>query len=37
MLREAAYYARMAWYYAGAASLEDAGFVTRREDEEAAG
>jgi quercetin dioxygenase-like cupin family protein len=27
----------MAWYYAGAASLEDAGFVTRREDEEAAG
>ena len=27
----------MAWYYAGAASLEDAGFVTRREDEDAAG
>jgi len=27
----------MAWYYAGAASLEDAGFVTRREDDEAAG
>jgi quercetin dioxygenase-like cupin family protein len=27
----------MAWYYAGAASLEDAGFVTRREDEESAG
>jgi len=27
----------MAWCYAGAASLEDAGFVTRREDEEAAG
>jgi oxalate decarboxylase/phosphoglucose isomerase-like protein (cupin superfamily) len=27
----------MAWYYAGAASLEDAGFVTRREDEEEAG
>jgi quercetin dioxygenase-like cupin family protein len=27
----------MAWYYAGAASLEDAGFVTQREDEEAAG
>jgi quercetin dioxygenase-like cupin family protein len=27
----------MAWYYAGAASLEDAGFVTRSEDEEAAG
>lgn len=26
----------MAWYYAGAASLEDAGFVTRREDESAA-
>src|SRR5207342_3216387 len=26
----------MAWYYAGAASLDDAGFVTRREDEEAA-
>ncbi|HEY7691665.1 MAG TPA: cupin domain-containing protein [Gaiellaceae bacterium] len=26
----------MAWYYAGAASLEDAGFVTRREDEESA-
>lgn len=26
----------MAWYYAGAASLEDAGFVTRREDEETA-
>jgi quercetin dioxygenase-like cupin family protein len=25
----------MAWYYAGAASLEDAGFVTKREDEEA--
>jgi hypothetical protein len=23
----------MAWYYAGAASLEDAGFVTRLEDE----
>ena len=23
----------MAWYYAGAASLEDAGFVTKREDE----
>ena len=27
----------MAWYYAGAASLEDAGFVTKREDEEAVG
>jgi quercetin dioxygenase-like cupin family protein len=27
----------MAWYYAGAASLEDAGFVTRSEDEQAAG
>ena len=27
----------MAWYYAGAASLEDAGFVTRREDDEDAG
>ena len=27
----------MAWYYAGAASLEEAGFVTRREDEEAVG
>ena len=27
----------MAWYYAGAASLEDAGFVTRREDDETAG
>ena len=27
----------MAWYYAGAASLEDAGFVTRREDEDATG
>ena len=27
----------MAWYYAGAASLEDAGFVTRREDDEAGG
>ena len=27
----------MAWYYAGAASLEDAGFVTQREDEEVAG
>jgi quercetin dioxygenase-like cupin family protein len=27
----------MAWYYAGAASLEDAGFVTRREDEKAVG
>jgi quercetin dioxygenase-like cupin family protein len=27
----------MAWYYAGAASLQDAGFVTRREDEEAGG
>jgi quercetin dioxygenase-like cupin family protein len=27
----------LAWYYAGAASLEDAGFVTRREDEDAAG
>ena len=26
----------MAWYYAGAASLEDAGFVTRSEDEESA-
>jgi quercetin dioxygenase-like cupin family protein len=26
----------MAWYYAGAASLEDAGFVTKREDEGAA-
>ena len=26
----------MAWCYAGAASLEDAGFVTRREDEEPA-
>ena len=26
----------MAWCYAGAASLEDAGFVTQREDEEAA-
>jgi len=26
----------MAWYYAGAASLEDAGFVTRREDEQGA-
>jgi quercetin dioxygenase-like cupin family protein len=26
----------MAWYYAGAASLDDAGFVTRREDEESA-
>ncbi|HEX5582389.1 cupin domain-containing protein [Gaiella sp.] len=26
----------MAWYYAGAASLEDAGFVTRLEDEETA-
>jgi quercetin dioxygenase-like cupin family protein len=26
----------MAWYYAGAASLEDAGFVTRCEDEEGA-
>lgn len=26
----------MAWYYAGAASLEEAGFVTRREDEESA-
>jgi oxalate decarboxylase/phosphoglucose isomerase-like protein (cupin superfamily) len=26
----------MAWCYAGAASLEDAGFVTKREDEEAA-
>jgi oxalate decarboxylase/phosphoglucose isomerase-like protein (cupin superfamily) len=26
----------MAWYYAGAASLEDAGFVTRAEDEETA-
>jgi len=26
----------MAWYYAGAASLEDAGFVTRLEDEESA-
>jgi uncharacterized RmlC-like cupin family protein len=25
----------MAWYYAGAASLEDAGFVTRDEDEAA--
>ena len=24
----------MAWLYAGAASLEEAGFVTRREDEE---
>jgi oxalate decarboxylase/phosphoglucose isomerase-like protein (cupin superfamily) len=24
----------MAWYYAGASSLEDAGFVTRREDDE---
>jgi hypothetical protein len=24
----------MAWYYAGAASLDDAGFVTRSEDEE---
>jgi len=24
----------MAWYYAGAASLEDAGFVTQHEDEE---
>ena len=23
----------MAWYYAGAASLEDAGFVTKREDD----
>ena len=27
----------MAWYYAGAASLEEAGFVTRREDEGVAG
>jgi len=27
----------MAWYYAGAASLEEAGFVTRSEDEQAAG
>jgi len=27
----------MAWCYAGAASLEAAGFVTRREDDEAAG
>jgi quercetin dioxygenase-like cupin family protein len=27
----------MAWYYAGAASLEDAGLVTKREDEEATG
>jgi hypothetical protein len=27
----------MAWYYAGAASLEDAGFVTQREDEDVAG
>ena len=27
----------MAWCYAGAASLEDAGFVTRREDEETTG
>ena len=27
----------MAWYYAGAASLEDAGFVTKDEDEETAG
>ena len=27
----------MAWCYAGAASLEDAGFVTKREDEAAAG
>jgi quercetin dioxygenase-like cupin family protein len=27
----------MAWYYAGAASLEDAGFVTRIEDETAPG
>jgi quercetin dioxygenase-like cupin family protein len=26
----------MAWYYAGAASLEEAGFVTRSEDEETA-
>lgn len=26
----------MAWYYAGAASLEDAGFVTQREDRETA-
>ena len=26
----------MAWYYAGAASLEDAGFVTKREDDAAA-
>jgi len=25
----------MAWYYAGAASLDEAGFVTRREDEAA--